>query len=187
MRKSFLNFAMGVITVLGLATSACSVDNCKNVECGTQGTCDEVDGSCMCNAGYEADANAKCETEGRAKFVGVWRGTDNGSSSKPSYDLTIATSSVGVETIRVTNFANSDCPAGSPTVATAKVVKGTDGKHMSLNSVASDCSDIKSVDATTMLSLSADGKSLTVKYKFTVNDGTTAGYTYDYTDVLTKQ
>jgi hypothetical protein len=183
MRKSFfiLAMAMSFISILGLLTFSCE-DACKDIDCGLKGIC-QFDGSCMCNAGYEIDAKGKCETEGRAKFIGVWRGTDNGSIAKPTYDLTIAASSINVETVRLTNFANSNCPQDSQTVATAKVVKGLDGKHISLNTVASDCPGITSVDAAMTLSLSADAKVLTVNYKFTVTDSVY----YNFTDVLTKQ
>jgi hypothetical protein len=55
--------------LLTLFVFACS-DPCDDVNCGTNGTCD--DGTCICEAGYEG---AACETESRAKYIGTYSGS----------------------------------------------------------------------------------------------------------------
>jgi len=51
-----------------LFTIGCS-DPCDDVNCGTNGTCDE--GTCICKEGFEGEL---CETEVREKFIGTFSG-----------------------------------------------------------------------------------------------------------------
>lgn len=54
---------------------SCTPDPCKDVVCGTNGTCTE--GICICEAGYEQDSLGACNTQIRAKFVGSYTMVEN--------------------------------------------------------------------------------------------------------------
>lgn len=58
--------------VLTIFTIGCS-DPCSDVDCGSNGICDE--GTCICAEGYEG---AACETEIREKFIGTYEGNFEG-------------------------------------------------------------------------------------------------------------
>lgn len=54
---------------LFLALFLYGCDECRDVNCGNNGICDN--GNCNCDDGYEGD---ECENEIRTKFIGVWTG-----------------------------------------------------------------------------------------------------------------
>jgi len=101
MKNLFKSFALAMLAAATF--SSCEQDPCKDVVCGDQGQC--VEGSCVCNAGYEQDAAGLCNTEQRAKFLGSYVVDDNCSSSGvTTYNTTIVTSTAGVTEVRLTNF-----------------------------------------------------------------------------------
>lgn len=69
MKKSLLSFLAGA-AIFAVSLSSCTSDPCKDVNCGTNGTC--VEGNCECDPGYEGTS---CETEMRAKFLGTYVAT----------------------------------------------------------------------------------------------------------------
>ncbi|MBX7241932.1 MAG: hypothetical protein K1X92_09300 [Bacteroidia bacterium] len=139
MKKFFAYFAFCVTIIVGLAVSSCS--QCGNVDCGTNGQCDETDGSCLCDAGYELGATSgKCDTETRAKFVSsTWIGTEAcGATPSPNVPLTISNDPSDVTKVRLSNFSNVDCN-GNPVVATA-TVDGNNLKNFTADSCGGDYS-----------------------------------------------
>ncbi len=176
MKKFFAYFAFCVTIIVGLAVSSCS--QCGNVDCGTNGQCDETDGSCICDAGYELGATSKkCDVEMRSKFVGTWRGTDCGASAQ--HNIVITTSSAGVTKANVSNFGNAFCGAAD-LVAVGTV--SADGSK--LENFTSDCpSATASVKATgNSITLDAAGTTMTCSYNITVG-----GTDYTCTLTYTKQ
>lgn len=172
MKKFFAIFTVGV----ALAFSSCN-DLCRNVDCGANGTCDEADGKCLCNTGYELGTDEKCSVESRAKFIGTWRGTDCGSSA--SHDIVVSTSSSDITKVRISNFSNADCSTGNAVVATATV--STDGT--ALGTFTTDCPAANGyvINATgNSATLNAAGTIMTLSYNVTIG-GTDYTCTLQYT------
>lgn len=104
--KKMKIFSASSLSALALSTmlffSACTTDPCKDVVCENDGTCN--DGTCECTAGYEGD---DCSTEMRTKFVGTFNVSGNyncpvsGNTAIAPYNLTISTSSTGVDKVLV--------------------------------------------------------------------------------------
>ncbi len=93
-----------MVLAFGLMVTATSCkDECKNVECGANGTC--VEGVCDCTAGYEGDA---CEKAMNAKFVGSYNVTDP--CTALGYSQTITAGSLPTE-ITFSNLGNFGTPA----------------------------------------------------------------------------
>ncbi|MEO5674696.1 MAG: calcium-binding EGF-like domain-containing protein [Chitinophagales bacterium] len=128
--KKISMMGLSFLTVIATATimffNSCSSDACKDVNCGTFGNC--VDGTCICDAGYEGD---NCETESRAKFVGTYTvsGTItcpiSGDGTITNSVLTLTNSSGSVSDV-VINFAgvltiNGTVTGTSITVASQSV------------------------------------------------------------------
>jgi hypothetical protein len=80
--KPFLLTTFGALALFTTATTftSCKEDKCKATVCAYYGICNQADGSCTCQTGFEG---ARCETITRSKFIGVWRVTESGSSSNP--------------------------------------------------------------------------------------------------------
>ncbi len=93
----FLTFALFII-------SCGDPDPCKDVLCGDQGACD--DGTCICEAGYEQDADGLCNTEMRAKFIGNYSLVENCTTGSDSYNCAIAASSQGNMKVVLSNLYN---------------------------------------------------------------------------------
>lgn len=183
MKKFFSYFAVSMTMILGLAVSSCSTDNCKNVDCGTNGTCDAADGKCLCNAGYELGTTSKkCDVESRAKFVGTWTGKNP--SAANNHDIAISTSSTAVTKVRITNFGNYDCTSGTPLAITADV------SSTALSNFASDgCTTIAfSGTPTATINTTATPNTLTMVYSIVLKNGssTNTDTTVSRTVVYTK-
>ncbi len=85
---------------------SCKKDLCLNETCSKHGSSYSTKDYCFCtcNAGYEG---AKCETESRTKFLGVYSFTENCSpSGSKAYLLAIDTSSSAVNKINIFNIYN---------------------------------------------------------------------------------
>ena len=103
MKKLFKLFTIGLLA--SATFSACSdKDACKDVICGDYGQC--IDGSCLCNAGYEKGADGLCSVEERQKFLGSFTGTESCNNSATStYTMTIIRGS-GISQVRIANMWN---------------------------------------------------------------------------------
>lgn len=87
-------------------TPACDQDECKDVECGANGAC--FSGACICDDGYEEDAEGLCNTEWRAKFLGIYNIAEvcDGSPTG-NFSSTITSSSQDVTKVIISNFGDS--------------------------------------------------------------------------------
>lgn len=95
-----------LLGALILFTPACDTDNCKDVDCGTNGTCFE--GVCDCDAGYEIGTDGKCDTEMRAKFVGTYNTSEScDGTATGTFSNSITNSGVNVSSIIISNFGDS--------------------------------------------------------------------------------
>ncbi|MCF8258204.1 MAG: hypothetical protein K9J06_11655 [Flavobacteriales bacterium] len=99
--KTNLFQILGVVAIGVMSFSACETDACKDVNCGTNGTC--VDGDCVCDTGYEG---VSCQTEERTKFIGSYSVTEACTSGNYTYSLTVTTSATGVDKIVAQNFGD---------------------------------------------------------------------------------
>ncbi|BDS11034.1 hypothetical protein [Aureispira anguillae] len=97
--KNLINLFLGALLVI-----SCNTDPCKDVVCGTAGTCTE--GICVCDAGYEQDAAGLCNTEMRTKFIGSWVVSDSCTASVPASYTVSAINGTGIMDFNVTNFWN---------------------------------------------------------------------------------
>lgn len=75
MKKLFVVFALCLTLALGVLVYSCS--ECKDVDCGNYGVCDEVEGKCACQTGYQANTAGKCDSMWRTKFVGSFAAVDH--------------------------------------------------------------------------------------------------------------
>lgn len=57
---------LGVAAIATIGMVSCTVDECKDVDCGDNGTC--LAGVCVCDLGY---TGTNCDTEERAAFIGT--------------------------------------------------------------------------------------------------------------------
>jgi len=93
-----LSFFLG-LSATALLTSCKKEDPCDDVVCQNGGTCN--DGSCSCASGYEGST---CGTEVRAKFLSTYNVTEACTSGNFNYQITITTSSAGVNRVIINNF-----------------------------------------------------------------------------------
>ena len=85
---------LSVAAVAAIGMVSCTTDACKDVDCGTWGTC--LEGSCICDLGYEG---TDCETLVNAAFVGSFNVTETCSQSTDTYAVTIAATNATTVTI----------------------------------------------------------------------------------------
>jgi hypothetical protein len=104
MKARFLYFlitAFSTLTVLSGLTS-CNDDKCKAIACAYGGVC--TDGKCVCAEGFEG---YQCETEMRARYMGIWTVTEDGTiSDAVQYSVKVTPGSTPRE-IRISNFYNA--------------------------------------------------------------------------------
>lgn len=100
--KNFINLCL---LVSALLLASCESNPCKDVVCGTSGTCAE--GTCTCDKGYEMDDNKQCNVAMRDKFVGNYNLSETCSTGSDQYSVSIATSSQGIMKINITSLYNS--------------------------------------------------------------------------------
>ncbi len=100
---SFLLTVFSSITVLASFTlSSCNNDKCQAIACAYGGICQ--DGKCVCADGYEG---YQCETEMRARYLGIWRVTEDGTiGNAAQYSVTVERGSAPTEIV-IKNFYNS--------------------------------------------------------------------------------
>lgn len=100
MKKNLLKFlGLGMLFVV---FTACPDDPCKDVNCGDNGTC--VEGTCVCDEGYEQDATGACTVESREKFAGSWNVVEDCSASVPAAYVTIVANGATIVDVTITNF-----------------------------------------------------------------------------------
>lgn len=99
--KTRLLQILGVAAIATVGMVSCETDACQDVDCGANGTC--VEGDCVCDTGYEG---VNCETEERAEFLASYSVSESCTSGNYTYNITVSTSSTGVNKIVVQNFGD---------------------------------------------------------------------------------
>jgi len=95
--------ALVTFTTFGAVTfTSCNPDECKDVVCANNGTCNSADGSCTCQTGYEGTT---CQTLSRAKFVGVYVGNEQCTVGTDQYSITITENSDAIK-LTMSNIYN---------------------------------------------------------------------------------
>jgi hypothetical protein len=119
--KNFFFFGLFAFAVLGF--TACESDPCAKKDCGTSGVCD-TDGTCICDAGYEYDANGSCSVVTEHKFVGSWNVTDVCATTPNPTTITYSSASIHGTSevdgkVNITSFGGTAAQGGflAPIVA----------------------------------------------------------------------
>lgn len=171
-------FSIGALTIL----FSCA-NECKKLDCGTNGSCMPEEEACVCNIGYEKDGDGKCTVISGDKFVGFWTGTliRNDTISIPNYTLTIDTvtkkpiqgqgQSTQVErdvaSVRLYNMGVWKCDGG-PSSVLAKVAYTYNANTYELIDFKlniDNCMDGDSLDLLSSTARIEDGR-LKMNYKF---------------------
>jgi hypothetical protein len=183
-KLNLLMMALGGALVLSLS----SCDPCKDVDCGTEGTCEDgscvcndkyygdacethcmngtySEGTCTCDNGYEGDA---CDVEERAEFLATYNADDNCESGTYTYESTI-TAGTAIDAISISNFAGFD----------VTVPATVDGSSFTITNHV-DAAGRKFNGTGT---ISASGTTVTLEYDVVFTDETTDACTA----TLTKQ
>lgn len=100
--KNFINLCL-LVSALFLAS--CEQDPCRDVVCGDNGTCTE--GTCICDTGYELNADGQCNTEIRAKFLGQWVVSENCTGSGTSTYTVTSANGTDIMQANIINFWNA--------------------------------------------------------------------------------
>lgn len=98
--KKILSLLVG-----GMLVVSCNTDPCKDITCGDFGACDE--GLCICEAGYEQDADGLCSVEEREKFIGTWAVAETCNNSSANYTSVISKNGGGINMINLSNMYTS--------------------------------------------------------------------------------
>ncbi len=159
-------FVLSLAVVFCFALSSCGTSACNRVDCGRNGTCDEADGKCACNVGYEIDpACGKCDMKANAKFIGQWTSAETcpPASDPTPYTITISAVTNDLSKVQIANFGRTNC--GADPLGVIATIDGT-----TLKSFTTTCPTV-SVSAGSC-SLSPDGLTLHVVYTLTDGGGT---------------
>ena len=122
MKNLFAYFALCLTVVFGLAVSSCGTNLCKDVDCGTHGTCDEADGKCACTTGYENNKAGTCDSVSRDKFIATYNVVDICPSGTYNYTSEIATSSTGIDKVIIKRYGGYE--AGASVLEVPATVEG---------------------------------------------------------------
>lgn len=112
--KKILLASAAVFAVFTTVTfTSCKENYCKGTVCAYGGTCNEEDGSCSCQTGYEGE---RCETETRSKFKGAWRIIEDGTNSNPATYSVSVEDGKAINEVVIRNFYNKFNPLVTATV-----------------------------------------------------------------------
>ena len=153
----FLPALLGAfVLIMGACTES---DPCKDVECGTNGTCFE--GDCICDVGYQQDVDGMCTVRTVDLFAGSFVANDNCSASGvSSYNVSIL--EAGVSSVTITNFWGVFVNQVNATI--------DDNNNITIARQEPD-GDAFYIEGTGTLSVDGNGKS-TITLNFTVSDET---------------
>ena len=103
------NYVLNTFLIISLGTISLFIscaDPCKDVNCGTYGTCNE--GACDCESGYSGD---NCDQTFNTKFSGTYRLVDSTVFSGPPPDTIFSFA----DTVAITTFLNDPMRFTLPT------------------------------------------------------------------------
>jgi hypothetical protein len=137
---------------LGTLTLASCRDECKDVDCGANGTC--VEGTCVCNEGY---LGGSCETAWNAKYKGTFScDVTCNSGTFPHDDVALAPKSGATKQFYITGLYFQ----GGQSVVADVLSSGTSFK-IDKQPLGNSAYEIES----TSVVLSTDGKQITLGYR----------------------
>lgn len=112
------------ISLLGglLLLTGCKTNACKDVDCGTHGTCQE--GACLCEPGFAQDAQGLCNTRVATEIAGVYE-VDISGCNPGVHQVTVQPSGVFDENFLLVNLGGYTCPNGTPIVVEAALIDAT--------------------------------------------------------------
>jgi hypothetical protein len=174
MRK-LKNILVASFLTVGAFTSmmmvSCNPDPCRDVVC-NNGVCDDVTGSCKCDAGYEG---SDCSTRTKKKFLGSYKGngSDDQGGTYTNWKLVIGETDT-------TNIS----------AATFTIYNATDVQQMSFTGNISSTGIITLDNKTTTnfiytngLGSVIAGSSASITFKEADNPGGTNPYVYSFTNM----
>jgi hypothetical protein len=91
--------------------TSCACDICC-IDCGTQGRCDDVDGTCICNKGFMLDAEKKCGRLVTSQFITARQPTlyeciDTCNFDTTAHYIVVLKLTSDITGIHMSNFAQS--------------------------------------------------------------------------------
>ncbi|MDX2284850.1 MAG: hypothetical protein NW241_11850 [Bacteroidia bacterium] len=205
-----MNKRIGILAftaVAGMfALTGCNPEACKDVDCGTYGSCLDVDldgtGDCICETGYEQNADGKCNDRVTAKFVGSYNAVEQctntvtGGTFTFNYTVDIEQSGPVVSRIILEGLGDLACD-NSASPAKAEINATVAGSSLSIDA-ANYCKDNFPANIQfsgyqfqqTNGTISADRNTITLNYKVTwteLDGSTTVNYGYDCNVTLTRK
>jgi hypothetical protein len=86
-------FFLPVLMLLAIAvmTPSCG-DKCEKKEC-ANGQCDDLDGTCLCDPGYEYDADGACNVKSQDKYLGQYLVAETCGTATDDYASSISANS----------------------------------------------------------------------------------------------
>lgn len=96
-RNKSIIFISLLSCLLGSGGLACSP--CNDLDCGKHGACNEADGSCYCDTGYQVNAWGRCDSVSREKFLGTYNATEICVGASVPYSLVISAGQTGIDKI----------------------------------------------------------------------------------------
>jgi len=117
MRKLFY------LSLILLGLCACNTDEaCKNIACGSHGSCAE--GACQCDPGYEIGPDATCDVRTVERIARVYSGSTQGCNSG-NHNVTLQASNIQDEILILVNLGNYSCDNGESVVVEAEILSPT--------------------------------------------------------------
>lgn len=206
------------LALLGLTLVGVGCTNpCNNADCGDFGNCSEVsdEAVCICQTGYDRDAEGRCNVRNTSKYQGQWQVEDTCTANRAGqvetltceYTVTIDTIGGGdVRRMTVTNFPDLTCFDTSPIDCELLVEATAFREALVLRGVASGityCDDqgvgvgfsgfqlSDGASGPAEAALSDDGNQMTLSYRLSYQldadqDGVLENYVFDCESTLTR-
>lgn len=126
MKNMKFNLLGAFAVAIALFFAGCTEDLCKDVDCGTNGDCNE--GTCVCSTGYEGTL---CDAKVNAKFAGAYNLTEtcNPSGAAGPYAVTVTASSTTATGLTFTGLWEEPGSVASAEVSTSSSAAFTIAKQ----------------------------------------------------------
>lgn len=120
---------LSYVAVLSMTALFSCAEPCADANCGTFGSCTEIDGEgiCLCTNGYETNSSGQCEIRSTEKYVGTWTATeqctDNITNETFTFDYEVVATQSAQEITRIfmDNLGALQCLTGETVEVTATV------------------------------------------------------------------